>query len=51
MTATASVKANGLDAVTIQHFQASLRGAVLRPGDDGYDPAFWRLNQKIKPTV
>jgi hypothetical protein len=29
----------GLDETTIQEFGASLRGTLLRPGDDGYDAA------------
>src|SRR5579859_1815874 len=28
-----------LDAATIEAFQTSLRGALLRPGDEGYDAA------------
>jgi FAD binding domain/Berberine and berberine like len=41
MTATASVAGNGLDVVpaVVQDFRAGLRGALLQPGDDGYDAA------------
>jgi FAD/FMN-containing dehydrogenase len=41
MTATASVTGNGLDVVpaVVQDFRAGLRGALLQPGDDGYEAA------------
>ena len=27
-----------LEATAIQEFQATLRGALIRPGDESYDP-------------
>jgi FAD/FMN-containing dehydrogenase len=36
-----------LKEATVQQFQTSLRGALLRPGDDGYDPARKVFNAMI----
>src|SRR5712692_1718115 len=42
-----------LDKTTIQEFRASLRGALLRPGDDGYDAArrVWNGMIDRKPAL
>src|SRR5579862_8692355 len=35
----ATIMDQSLDTATIDSFKTSLRGALLRPGDDGYDAA------------
>src|SRR5437879_3743429 len=44
---------SGLDAATIESFRTSLRGALLRPGDEGYDAARQVWNGMIdrKPAL
>jgi hypothetical protein len=36
-----------LEEATVQQFKTSLRGALLRPGDDGYDTARKVFNAMI----
>src|SRR5437867_5961954 len=42
-----------LDEATVQGFQTSLRGPLLRPGDEGYDEArqVWNANVDKRPAL
>lgn len=44
---TTTGKETILTQATVQHFQTSLHGALLRPGDDGYDTARTVFNAMI----